>query len=174
VIELVKPRPPVPADELAAAEHRLAELGHRIPPSYKAFLTEHDGGEPVRNRFTYEGDGELQKGTVQVFIGVAPSPDGDLVSKAKVMADRLPPGVIVIADDPGGNHVCLDARDGRDGPVLFWDHEYEGDPPDEANLYEIAPDLETFLDGLTEPPALPEEPVVLSTAKGWRKLFSRR
>ena len=65
------------------------------------------------------------------------------------MRDRVPPGVTVIADDPGGNHICLDGRDGGDGPVLFWDHDYESDPPDEANLYVIAPDLETFLDRLT-------------------------
>ena len=169
MIEFEEHRPPVSADALAEAEARLAQLGHHIPPSYKAFLADHDGGEPVRNRFTYEGDGEVERCTVQVFIGVVPSPDGDLVSKAKVMAERLPAGVIVIADDPGGNHVCLDGRDGRDGPVLFWDHEYEGDPPDEANLVEIAPDLQAFLDGLTESPPPPAE----LKSKGLRRLFGR-
>lgn len=168
MIDLVEPRPPVSADELAAAQQRLAGLGHRIPPSYEAFLAEHDGGEPVRSYFSYEGEGGVENGLVQVFIGVAPSPDGDLVSKAKVMADRLPPGVIVIADDPFGNHICLDGRDGRDGPVLFWDHEYEGDPPDEANLYEIAPDLQTFLDGLIEQP---NPPRVEAKPRGLRRLF---
>jgi cell wall assembly regulator SMI1 len=168
VIDLLEPRPPVSADELTTAERRLEELGHRIPPSYKAFLADHDGGEPVRNRFTYEGEGEVEDGIVQVFIGVAPSPDGDLVTKAKVMLDRLPRGVIVIADDPGGNHVCLDGRDGSDGPVLFWDHEYEGDPPDEANLYVIAPDLRTFLDELKESPPPPEP-----KPKGIRRLLGR-
>jgi len=149
MIEFIEEQPPVSAEQLAAAEQQLADLGQRIPPSYKAFLAEHDGGEPVRNGFSYEGEGEVEDGEVQVFLGIAPSPDGDLVSKAKVMRDRVPPGVIVIADDPGGNHICLDGRDGRDGPVLFWDHEYESDPPDEANLYEVAPDLQTFLDRLT-------------------------
>lgn len=149
MIEFIEEQPPVSADQLAAAEQQLADLGQRIPPSYKAFLAEHDGGEPVRNGFSYAGEGEVENGEVQVFLGIAPSPDGDLVSKAKVMRDRVPPGVIVIADDPGGNHICLDSRDGRDGPVLFWDHEYESDPPDEANLYEVAPDLQTFLDRLT-------------------------
>ena len=167
MIDFVEPQPPVSAEELDAAERQLAELGHHIPRSYKAFLGEHDGGEPVRNRFSYEGDGGVENGVVQVFIGVAPSPDGDLVGKAKVMADRLPPGVLVIADDPGGNHICLDGRDGRDGPVLFWDHESEGDPPDEANLYEIAPDLRTFLDGLSDPPPAPAAP----PRKGLRRLF---
>jgi cell wall assembly regulator SMI1 len=149
MIEFIEDQPPVSAERLAAAEEQLAALGQRIPQSYKAFLAEHDGGEPVRNQFSFEGEGELENGEVQVFLGIAPSPDGDLVSKAKVMRDRVPPGVIVIADDPGGNHICLDGRDGRDGPVLFWDHDYESDPPDEANLYEVAPDLQTFLDSLT-------------------------
>jgi cell wall assembly regulator SMI1 len=150
MIEFIEDQPPVSAEEFAAAEEQLAALDLHIPRSYQAFLAEHDGGEPVRNRFSYEGDGEVENGEVQVFLGIAPSPDGDLVSKAKVMRDRIPPGVLVIADDPGGNHICLDGRDGRDGPVLFWDHEYESDPPDEANLHEIAPDLQTFLDRLSD------------------------
>jgi hypothetical protein len=60
--------------------------------------------------------------------------------------------------------------------MLFGDHEegFDDDEVDYSNLYEIAPDLQTFLDALIEPPPLPGEPVVVSSAKGWRKLFSRR
>ena len=109
-----------------------------------------------------------------MFLGVERAPGGDLVSVAETV--DVPPGILPIAGDPVGNLVCIDTRDGRDGPVLFWDHEegFDDDEVDFSNLYEIAPDLQTFLDGLTEAPPLDEEPIVLSTAKGWRKLFSRR
>jgi len=36
-------------EALAAAKARWAELGDPIPPSYRAFLAEQDGGKPVRD-----------------------------------------------------------------------------------------------------------------------------
>ena len=158
MIELLEPRPPVPPADLEAAERHLAELGHTIPPSYRRFLTEQDGGRPVKDCFSFEQDNEPQEDLVAEFLGVA-RPEvptaTNLVRTVGILGDRVPAGVLPIADDPCGNLICLDGRDGRDGPVYFWDHEYEGDPPDEANLYLIAPDLPTFLDSLYEDPDPP-------------------
>jgi hypothetical protein len=171
VIEFVDPRPPVSADALAEAEAQLAELGHPLPPSYKAFLAESDGGVPVRDRFSFQQDDRTQDDAVQTFFGVAPvpSPGLNLLRTIGILGERVPAGVLPIATDPLGNFICLDARDGHDGPVLFWDHEYEGDPPDEANLYEIAPDLPAFLDSLSASPA----PATVEQPRGWRRLLRR-
>jgi SMI1 / KNR4 family (SUKH-1) len=175
VIELKKPRPPASAEAFAETEGRLAERGHRIPPSYREFLAEQDGGRPVKNVFRFEQHDREQSSRVAAFLGVEPAADGDLVGVVGRVGD-IPPGILPIATDEFGNFVCIDTRDDRDGPVLFWDHEegFDDDDVDFSNLYEIAPDLQTFLDGLTEAPPLDFEPVVLSTAKGWRRLFSRR
>jgi cell wall assembly regulator SMI1 len=152
MIELVEPCPPVQPAELEAAALRLAELGHPIPPSYREFLTQHDGGVPVKDRFSFEHEDRTMNEVVEEFLGVAPpaSPHGMNLVRTVRIRERFPKGVLPIADDPFGNHICLDGRDGRDGPVYFWDHEYEGDEPDDANLYEIAPDLPTFLNMLHE------------------------
>jgi hypothetical protein len=158
MIELVEPRAPVPSAELEAAERRLADLGHPIPPSYREFLTQHDGGRPVNYCFSFEHEDRTLEEVVKKFFGVAPPASRgatNLVSTVEILMDRVPYGVLPIACDPFGNLICLDGRDGRDGPVYFWDHEYEGEPPDEANLYEIAPDLQTFLDSLYEDPDPP-------------------
>jgi cell wall assembly regulator SMI1 len=162
----------VSAAGLAAAEERLAEMGQRIPESYKAFLAHHDGGVPVRDHFSFQRDDKTERDRVHVFLGVAPvpSPGANLVKTVGLLGERLPSGVLPIAEDPFGNLICLDNRDGRDGPVLFWDHEYEGEPPDEANLYEIAPDLQTFLDSLYEDP---DPPAVAQQQTGRRRLFGR-
>jgi cell wall assembly regulator SMI1 len=170
VIEFREPRPPVSAEELNAAELRLAELGRHLPPSYKAFLEEHDGGQPVRDSFSFQQDNQDQDDLVRTFFGIAPSASGDLVEIATAMWTRVPAGMLPIAEDPFGNLVVLNGRDGRDGPVLFWDHEYESDPPDEANLYEIAPDLQTFVDGLIESPPLAPSPPPRSR---WKRLLGR-
>ena len=146
-------RPPVPTDQLGEAERRLAELGQCIPPSYRALLAEQDGGRPVRACFRFQQEDREQVDSVKWFLGVAPALDGDLVETAESLWERVPAGVLPIAPDPVGNYICLDGRDGRDGPVYLWDHEYEGEEPDGANLYEIAPDMQRFLDGLVEKPA---------------------
>jgi len=174
VIEIRKPRPPVSAQALADAEERLAAIGQRLPPSYRAFLADHDGGRPVKDYFSFQQHGRVQHDLVKRFFGIAPAPGGslfgDLVSVAGT-AEHFQPGVLPIAGDPFGNHICLDTREGRDGPVLFLDHEEGTIPPDDSNQYWIAPDLQTFLDSLTErPPRAPAKP----KPRGWRSLFTRR
>jgi cell wall assembly regulator SMI1 len=171
MIELREPPAPATAAELAEADRRLAEFGHAIPPAYRAFLEEHDGGEPVRDRFTYVQDNQPKPGTLDEFLGVAPvePPLVNLVVMVGILGERMLPGVVPIALDPGGNLVCIDTRDRSDGPVVFWDHEYEGDPPDAANLYPIAPDFPTFLASLREPEPLPPR-----KPRGLKRLFGRR
>ena len=170
-IEIRDERPPVPAEALAEAEARLAELGLRIPPSYKAFLAEQDGGKPVRNAFSFQQRDQPQDDLVRLFYGVAPSPNGDLDARARTARDDLPAGVLPIAADSFGNLVLLDGRDDGDGPILFWDHEFTSDPPDADDLFWVAPDLATFLAELTEDtdpaPAAPEP------KQGWRRVFGR-
>jgi hypothetical protein len=162
VIELEEPRPPAPPEALAEAERQLAELGRSLPPSYRAFLAEQDGGYPVRNTFTFEQGAVEQSSRVAAFLGVQPSAGGDLVETAGLSGD-LPAGLLAIAEDEFGNLICLPADD---GPVLFWDHEEEY-----GNVYEIAPDLNAFLDGLSEPERPPVEPE--PERKGWRRLLGR-
>jgi hypothetical protein len=79
-------------------------------------------------------------------------------------SDHRPPAL--------GNLICLDGRDGRDGPVLFRDHERETEPPSDANLFELAPDLEAFLESLAPPEELPAPPS--PPPSRLRRLFARR
>jgi hypothetical protein len=168
-IQIRDERPPVPPERLAEAEARLAEIGTRIPPSYRAFLAEQDGGKPVRNAFSFQQHDREQHDLVRLFFGIAESPNGDLVSEADLARDRLPADVLPIATDSFDNLIVLDGREGRDGPVLFWDHEFQSDPPSEDDLFWVAPDLETFLTELEED--VDEEP--RPERKGLRRLFRR-
>ena len=166
-------RPPVPADRLEEAATAVAELGHPIPPSYRAFLTEQDGGKPVRDSFAFREGERQQEDMVRVFFGIAESPNGDLVETVEAYAGRIPRGTLPIAEDHLGNLLLLDGRDGADGPVWFWDHELEpeGDEPEDVNLSFVAADLAGFLEQLTEDTEPEPEPA--EQPKGWRRLFSR-
>jgi len=160
-IEVETPRPPAPPDALAEAERRLAELGRALPPSYRAFLAEQDGGRPVRNTFSFDQGDREQRSRVSSFLGVLPAPGGDLVEVAGMSGD-LPADMLAIAEDEFGNSICLDG----DGRVQFWDHEEEY-----GNVYEVAPDLQTFIDGLAAPE--PPPPAPEPERSGWRRLLGR-
>jgi cell wall assembly regulator SMI1 len=166
-------QPPVSPEALAAAEAGLAELGHRIPPSYREFLAEHDGGPPVQDMFDYtDRDGGQEQDRVHFFLGVADSPDGDLVETAQALRGRVIPGLLPIAGDPFGNFLLLDTRDESDGPIWLWDHEFEPDELDESNLSFVARDLAALLEGLRPAPAQPPPPT--KQAGGLKRLFGRR
>ena len=158
-IAVEKLRPPAPPDALAETERRLAELGRPLPASYRAFLAEQDGGRPIRNTFSFEQGDREQRSRVASFLYVSPAPGGDLVETAELSGD-LPEGLLPIAGDEFGNSICID----EDGRVQFWDHE-------EYDAYEVAPDLQTFIDGLTEPEPPPVAPE--PERSGWRRLFGR-
>jgi hypothetical protein len=165
-IELRTERPPAGPDELAAAERELAELGRRIPDSYKAFLADQDGGYPVRGRFAFREGDRANGSRVKLFFGVGEQPDGDLVGMAG-LAMGLPAGLLAIGMDSFGNLVCL--RD--DGPVVFEDHEvFDEDEPDAGGIYPIAPDLPAFLEMLHANPV----PAPRPPQKNWlSRLFGR-
>ncbi len=167
MIELHEQGPPLTSDELAAAEDRLAQRGYRLPPNYRQFLLDHNGGQPIRTDFSFDKAGRPQNDLVHVLLGVGYPTNADLVFTAGI-DDTIPRGVLPVASDPFGNLICVDGRGDPDGPVLFWDHEEISEPPDESNLYFVAPDLKTFLDGLTEPPP-PEAPP--QARRGWRARF---
>jgi cell wall assembly regulator SMI1 len=163
-------RPPAPLTEVVALERALRERGWTLPADYKAFLARRDGGRPVEGSVFRFRDGDRERRSfVNNFLGVRPAPDGDLLREVELTGDLLPKGVLPIAGDPVGNVICIDARGGGDGPVLFWDHEQVPEEPDESNLHEIAPTFEAFLDGLEDFEPLPEP----ERQSGWRRLFGR-
>jgi hypothetical protein len=84
--------------------------------------------------------------------------------------------MLPIAMDSFGNQLLLDARDGADGPIWWWDHERGNNPPDESNLSRVADDFPSFLailhaDEGDDPPA---EPVAETQRPGpLKRLFGR-
>jgi cell wall assembly regulator SMI1 len=116
-------------------------LGLTLPPAYRSFLLEHNGGEPTPASFTTQ-DGE-HGSRVRFFYGIATSKYYSLKTNTKVFSDRLPAGYIAIASDDAGNLVVLNSKPGSPGDVLFFDHETE-------DLAPIADTFDSFIEGLHE------------------------
>ena len=62
----------------------------------------------------------------------------------------MPPNLLPIASDLGGNAVCL-STDGPDaGAVYFWRHSFETQPPTYDNVRFVARGFDEFLSGLQD------------------------
>jgi len=60
------------------------------------------------------------------------------------MASQIPPELLPIAPDPGGNLICLGIAGDVVDKVYFWDHEREGHPTDWSNIDLIADSFDAF------------------------------
>jgi cell wall assembly regulator SMI1 len=141
---------PLTESELESVER---ELDVELPRDYRRFLLEQNGGRTV-------DDWVLDTPIAHSIGGVLPC---DFYSVARSgqydmswMLDSyglhwLAAGVLPIAEDPGGNVICLSLRGDEYGSVYFWDHElgaHEGDLPSPQGLTVVAESFEAFVSGL--------------------------
>lgn len=143
--------------EAPATERQLAEvekkIGRRLPPDYRAFLLEHNGGYPEPDGFPIPGLGAGADGMVDRFLAVYEGDEDNLLEYVETYRGRVPEGFLPVAHDPGGNLICLALAGAEAGRVFFWDHEEEaeeGEPPTRENVYEIAASFTEFLNGLRD------------------------
>lgn len=110
------------------------QIGTDLPAEFQDFINEYGG---------IACDGTLlatiaepcpwgQKARINVFYGF--SRDGkyyDLRDTLAMYASRLPNAFLPIAEDPGGNQICLSCSDGS---IWFWDHEHREYSSDNLDL----------------------------------------
>ena len=132
-------RPPASTHLVARLERH---VGRALPPAYRNYLLEQDGGRLVDN----------SEAVTQIF-GLGDLPEfASLWRKLEVYADRVPYWLLPVATDEVGNLFAVSLRDEDNGSVWFWDHEEEADedhePPAEDNIKLTAPAWPTFLASL--------------------------
>jgi cell wall assembly regulator SMI1 len=116
--------------EIDAAE---ARLGVQFRGGYRQFLSE----------FGWVGVGDLEI----AGLGADVPPYLDLVritlSERSEMEPALPPNLIPIHNDGGGNNYCLDASESwrSEMPIVFWDH----DAGVQQVPVEVSPDFTSWL-----------------------------
>jgi hypothetical protein len=136
---------PVDEDAIAAAEKR---MGRAIPPDYRDFLLEHNGGHPDPARFDIPGEEQPRTSRVSFFFGVDVQKPLNVEYFVSTFEGRIPPELFPIGRDPGGNLMLMD----EDGKIFFWHHEGEaedGEPPTRDNVSPVADSLDDLLRSLT-------------------------
>jgi hypothetical protein len=125
-----------------------------IPLNYKEFLLKNNGGYPKKRGFLYRVQTNGRRAVVNKFLGIHDGENNNLYKYLityKIREKRLPSNLIPIANDPGGNLICLSINGEDVGKVYFWDHDLEaeeGQEPDYSNVYFIADCIEDFLKDL--------------------------
>ncbi len=137
----------LPEDQLARFE---ARIGRVLPADYRAFLLQHNGGRPVPADFVISAEGGTD--TLHHTYGLHDGPSSfSLLDAYETYLGRVPPALLPIADDPGGNQICLGIDGEHRGAVFFWDHEREadgGELPSFDNVTPVAPSFAAFLAAL--------------------------
>lgn len=103
-----------------------SKLGHTLPPSYKEFLSQLNGGA-----FGY----------IQLF-GIDRSDHLDLITNLTELSSFIPSIeahiMIPFASDWGGSLYCFDTyhpTDGGEYTIWYWNHEYSEEPADAPYLW---------------------------------------
>jgi hypothetical protein len=127
------------------------EVGTKLPPAYLALISDHGCWYTPwgYTRFSFRQHGR-EMGMLNAFFGVMMSGSYDIAKNYKMYKGRMPVGLLPIANDPGGNIICLSTAGDDKGSVYFWDHEEErpGLGPSYSNLYPLSGSLEEFIDTL--------------------------
>ncbi len=96
------------------------QTGLQLPPDYRSFLLQHDGGRPYPNLFRHtvpdSGDGEA---VIDHFLDRCYGWQFLQDWRAQ-LADRLPERMLVIGADPGLIEIVLSLREQDHGAIYSW------------------------------------------------------
>ena len=134
------------------------ELNLKFPAEYVDHILLHNGGVCTPDVFAFKEKGKITNSSVNKFLAIHDGKYSNLrsyINIYKTEHKRLPANILPIANDPGGNLICMSCGEKDYGCIYFWDHENEVDynksgDGDYSNLFLIANSFNEFIDGLKE------------------------
>ena len=126
-----------------------------IPEPYKAFLLQYNGGH-TGDKNTFKVKKMRGEFGFDEFFGIHEGLRGlDYIQTTYTKRNRFPKHYFAIASDVSGNLILMGQNEKKFGKIYFWYHEgevSENEKPWEKNIYELAKNLEGFLNSLHEEP----------------------
>lgn len=141
---VARPRPT--PDQISFVEKLISA---ELPSSYIALLMFSNGGHPELDTFYFEAEGSRQEWSIGRFFHISSDLESteNVVWNYKNRWSGAPREFLPIADDGGGNLICLDLTDPGNNRVVLWVH----DIPDQPIVY-IAGSFKEFIEALTTNP----------------------
>jgi hypothetical protein len=102
------------------------EWGFRLPDEYRRFLLKYNGGRPEPFSFKFKGRDTGSR--IAFLFGIGGEDYRDLLWTLDIFRGRLPSRFFPIANDDGGNLICISMSGEDSGKIFFWWHEWEADP----------------------------------------------
>jgi hypothetical protein len=124
-------------------------------PAYVAFISAHNGGEPIERYFRLPDGDWMPIDRILNFADADTAPEEDLLFHVHQnwndIEDRLRDGMFPFAALPGGDYLVFDSAAPPGARVAFWYHERST----EANpfLEPLADDFNAFVAGLRSTPS---------------------
>jgi hypothetical protein len=121
------PGEPLPEEMLRGAE---LLFGVTLPADYRECVRVNHGGHPEPNDFTVRGGRRPWRSCLAVLLSLDwRRPENVWSVLANLAVDgQLPEGLFPIAEDGGGDFLCLDFRGGPAAPpVVYWSHDVGGE-----------------------------------------------
>jgi hypothetical protein len=135
---------PLHEHDLSSIEGR---IGARLPDPYREFVQEFGGAgfaEYVQCVSKYPMPGPSQSRCVPFAYFYGGRAGGaehlSLALAIENYAARMPPTVVPIASDGGGNQICLGVEHDERGRIFYWDHDNEWDEEDYVDEGLVVPD----------------------------------
>jgi len=144
--------PPLREEDVVRVEQ---QLGITLPDDYREFLLMHNGGHPEPKYFPIKDNPSDDHGILEWFYCIQEGEYYDLRRQVQLLRGRIPPNLLPIADDPGGNLLCMSVAGPDQNTVYFWAHEEEceeGETPTYDNVYFVANSFSDLLGSLTHLP----------------------
>ena len=122
------------------------ELGQPMPDDYREFLLHH--GMVAATGLVFPDPNQPSKpgGGVGVFYGLQPGSEYNLLSEWEGTKGEIPPGLLAIADSPGGL-ICI-VLSGDERGAVYWFAAEDSRSGSDDDFYLIAPSFTAFIHSL--------------------------
>lgn len=124
-----------------------------LPPDYKQFLLENNGGKPEVRRFETK-DGKMTS-SLMILFPLSEDAQPNLISVYNEFNQKgiIPPNFLAIGDDPIENKICISISGNNFGAVYYWSLDMEDVHednyiPTETNFSIVAESFTDFMNSL--------------------------
>lgn len=124
----------------------------QMPQSIKQHYLKYNGGYPERTVFYSEED-DIEY-TVNYFFSIGGNDGMKVEETMSLLSDEkvFPKWLVPLADDAGGDLFAYSIREGEEGAIYYYSHDFDYGENPEEHVTKLADNIEVFLESL-----LPEE-----------------